>query len=157
MALFVDRQHDRMAWRGQIEADDVRELGDELGITAALEAAQPVRLQLVRGPDPLHRSQGQPGSLGHHTVGQDSRQTLAILHRDYGTNQMGHGQTIAQPSQRMNLPNASLHLPSRHLALELIRERPSRLGHPKPFYPIRSLAKLFASSMEEQLKTAINS
>ena len=199
LALFVDRQHDRMAWRGQIEADDVRELGDELGITAALEAAQPVRLQLVRGPDPLHRSQGQPGSLGHHatgpvgrlarrlaagqshhtlhhgvrrgrlarlsgpvaqqpvdaglgeallpapdrraadlsaagnlrhvqplgrgeddpcprhmllrpvTVGQDRRQTLAILRRDYGTNQMGHGQTIAQPRQRMNLPNASVH------------------------------------------------
>jgi hypothetical protein len=73
LAHFVDRQHDRMAWRGQIEADDVRELGDELGITAALEAAQPVRLQLVRGPDPLHRSQGQPGSLGHHATGPVGR------------------------------------------------------------------------------------
>ena len=73
LALFVDRQHDRMARRRQIEADDVRELGDELGITAALEGADAMRLQLVGRPDPLHGAQGQPGSLGHHATGPVGR------------------------------------------------------------------------------------
>ena len=49
------------AWRGRIdvEADDVRELGGELGVARALEGADAVRLQPVRRPDPLHRAQGQ--------------------------------------------------------------------------------------------------
>jgi len=40
----------------------VEGLGDELGVMAALEAAQAVWLQLVGGPDPLHRPQVQTGS-----------------------------------------------------------------------------------------------
>ena len=37
LALFVDRQHDRVARRGQVKPDDGRELGDELGVATALE------------------------------------------------------------------------------------------------------------------------
>ena len=61
LAFLVDREHDRMARRRQVEPDNVRELGDEVGIAAALEGADAVRLQPVRRPDPLHGPQRQPG------------------------------------------------------------------------------------------------
>ena len=73
LALLVDREHDRMARGRQVQPDDVRELGDELGITAALEAAQAVGLQPVGRPDPLHGPQGQAGGLGHHPAGPVGR------------------------------------------------------------------------------------
>jgi hypothetical protein len=67
LTLFVDRQHHGMARRRHVETDNGRELGDEVGVTALLEAAQAVRLQLVRRPDPLHRAQRDPDGLGHHS------------------------------------------------------------------------------------------
>ena len=63
LAFLVDREHDRMPrWR-HVKPDDVRELGDELGVTAALEAAQTMGLQLVGRPDPLHGPQGKAVTL----------------------------------------------------------------------------------------------
>ena len=56
--LLVDREHDRMLGRVDVQADDVLELGGEVGIVRALEGADAVRLQVVRRPDPLHRAQG---------------------------------------------------------------------------------------------------
>ena len=49
-------------WRRRIDvqADDVLELGGERGIVRPLEAADAVRLQVVRRPDPLHRAQRCP-------------------------------------------------------------------------------------------------
>ena len=73
LALLVDRQHDGVARRRQVEADDVRELGDELRVAAALEGADAMRLQLVGRPDPLHRAQRQPGGLGHRPPGPMGR------------------------------------------------------------------------------------
>jgi hypothetical protein len=53
MALFVDRQHDgELRWI-EIEADDVDQLLGEGWIVRTLEAARPVRLELVRVPDAL--------------------------------------------------------------------------------------------------------
>ena len=57
LAFFIDRQHHRMGWRVDIEPDDVGELVGKAGIVRALEGAQPVRLQLVRPPDALYRTQ----------------------------------------------------------------------------------------------------
>ena len=45
LALLVDRQHHGMGRRIDIEADDVAQLGHELGIVGELEAAHAVRLQ----------------------------------------------------------------------------------------------------------------
>src|SRR5262245_10182131 len=64
-ALLVDRQHHGMGRRVDIEADDVLELGHELGIVRELEAADAVRRQAVRLPDALHRGHADAGRLGH--------------------------------------------------------------------------------------------
>ena len=56
---------DRMTRRSHVQADNVLELGQELRIAAALEGAQPVRLQIMRRPDALHGAQGQARGLGH--------------------------------------------------------------------------------------------
>ena len=54
-----------MGRRVDIEADDVLELGHELGIVRELEAADAVRRQAVRLPDALHRGHADAGRLGH--------------------------------------------------------------------------------------------
>jgi hypothetical protein len=69
LTLLAGREHDRMARRCHVEADNVLELGQKLGIARALEAADGVRLQPVRGPDALCDSQGQPYRLGHRSAG----------------------------------------------------------------------------------------
>src|SRR5215471_12985472 len=56
LALFVNRQHDRMGRRIDIEPNDVSELGGKAGIARALEGAQPMRLQFVSPPDALYRT-----------------------------------------------------------------------------------------------------
>jgi hypothetical protein len=58
-----------MPWRRQVEPDNVLELGHELRIARALEGPHPVRLKVVRGPDPLHGAQGQAGGFGHGPAG----------------------------------------------------------------------------------------
>jgi hypothetical protein len=55
LAFLVNRQHHRMARRGHVQPDNVLELGHEFRIARVLEAADAMRLKLVRGPDPLHR------------------------------------------------------------------------------------------------------
>ena len=51
LRLLVDAEHQRMRRRIDIEADDVAQLGHELGIARQLELAHPVRLQSVGAPD----------------------------------------------------------------------------------------------------------
>ena len=54
-----------MGRRIDVQTHDVLELGRELGVLGQLEALDAVRLQAVRGPDPLHRAQREAGRLGH--------------------------------------------------------------------------------------------
>ena len=54
LALFVDRQHDGVGWRVDIEPDDLVQLGGELWIIGQLELARPMRLQAVPAPNALH-------------------------------------------------------------------------------------------------------
>lgn len=54
-----------MSWRCHVEADDVFELGDEIGVVRAFEGSETVRLQLMTFPDPLHRAQRDTHDLGH--------------------------------------------------------------------------------------------
>jgi hypothetical protein len=69
LALLVDGEDHRVARRGHVEPDDRRELGEEVGIARALEGADPVRLELVSGPDALHRAQRDPDGFGHGPAG----------------------------------------------------------------------------------------
>jgi peptide/nickel transport system permease protein len=65
LGLLVDRQHHGMLGRIDIQADDVLELGGELGIARAFEGPDAVRLEVVSLPDALHRAQRNPGLPGH--------------------------------------------------------------------------------------------
>src|SRR5437763_7538486 len=65
LALLVDRQHDGMGRRIDIEPDNVVQLGGELRVGGQLELAHPMRLQSVAAPDfslrakPRDRCHGQ--------------------------------------------------------------------------------------------------
>ena len=56
LALFVNRQHDRMGRRIDIEPDNVSELAGKAWIARALEGAQPMWLQFVSPPNALYRT-----------------------------------------------------------------------------------------------------
>ena len=61
--------HHRVRGRVHVEADDVIELGGEVGIVGSLEGADPVRLELVGLPDALDRAQRKAHGLGHGAAG----------------------------------------------------------------------------------------
>ena len=65
LALLVDREHHRVLGRIDVQADDVPELGRELGVLGQLERFDPVGLQSMGGPDPLHRTQADLCRLRH--------------------------------------------------------------------------------------------
>ena len=65
MALLVDREHDGMGGRVDVEPDDVTQLGSEGRVGGELELPYPVRLQAVPAPDPLHGRDADGCGLGH--------------------------------------------------------------------------------------------
>ena len=69
VALFVDRQHDGMARRVHVEADNILDLLGEGGVVRALEGADAVRLQAMRLPNALHRAQTDADRLRHRPAG----------------------------------------------------------------------------------------
>lgn len=54
LAFFVDGQDDCMRRRIDVEADDIPQLVDELGIVGEFELAHPMWLKTVGAPDALH-------------------------------------------------------------------------------------------------------
>ncbi len=73
LAFLVEREHHGMRRRIEIEVDNVGEFGREGRIARALEGPQPMRLQVVRPPNALHRAQREPHRLGHRTAGPMGR------------------------------------------------------------------------------------
>ena len=65
LALLVDREHDGMRRRVDIEGDHVPELVDELRVGGELELPHPMRLQAMGPPNALHRADGDAGLFGH--------------------------------------------------------------------------------------------
>ena len=96
LGLLVDREHDRVARWSEVETDNVRELGGELGVAAALEGADAMRLQLVGCPDPLHRPQRQAGDLRHHPP-----RPVARLPRRLGAGQHHHALHLGLGCRRL--------------------------------------------------------
>src|SRR6516164_6607673 len=72
--IWLFSSSDRMGRRIDIEPDDVGQLGGKTWIARALEGAQPVRLQLVRPPDALDRTQRNADGFGHRPAGGYCRQ-----------------------------------------------------------------------------------
>ena len=65
LAHLVDRQHNGMGGRIDIEADDISELLGELRVVGELERLHPVRRETVGLPDALHADGADAGRLGH--------------------------------------------------------------------------------------------
>src|SRR5439155_17194594 len=66
--------------RAGSEPDDVSELGSKAGIARALEGTEPMRLQFVRPPDALHRTQRDADGFGHRP-GRSSESLRAAARR----------------------------------------------------------------------------
>ena len=66
LRLLVQRQDDGMRGRIDIKTDDVAQLGHEGRIIGELELTDPMRLEPVRAPDPLHRTHADADLFGHH-------------------------------------------------------------------------------------------
>ena len=65
--IFIDREHDRVLGRVDVQANEVLELGGELGIVARLK----VRMRCgwgMGGADALHRAQGDPCASDRLTI-----------------------------------------------------------------------------------------
>lgn len=85
LALLVNRQHDGVGRRIDIEADDVAQLVDEFGIVGELELTPAMRLEAMRLPDTPDRAGADAGSLRHHVGGPMRR-----LARRIGKRQRHH-------------------------------------------------------------------
>ena len=73
LALLVERQHDRVGGRVDIEPDHVPELLDEPGVVRELELAHAMRLETMGAPDALDRADADPGLARHHGRGPVGR------------------------------------------------------------------------------------
>src|SRR5665213_3317927 len=73
LRLLVERQHDRVGGRIDIEPDHVAQLLDEQGIVRQLELPHPVRLKAVGAPDALDRADADPDLARHHRGGPMGR------------------------------------------------------------------------------------
>ena len=60
LGLLIDAQHDRVARRVQVEADDVADLGLQLGVGGELKRPLPPRLHPVGAPRPGDRRVSDP-------------------------------------------------------------------------------------------------
>lgn len=85
LALLVNRQHDGMGRRIDIETDDVAQLVDELRIVGELELSPAVRCEAVRLPDAAHRAGADAGGTCHGV-----RRPVRRLARRVGQRQRHH-------------------------------------------------------------------
>ena len=81
LGLFVDREHQAVRRRIEIEADHVAQLGRERRVGGQLEAPHPMRLEAVRRPDPLHRAQADTARRRHRAAGPMGRLAGRIAER----------------------------------------------------------------------------
>ena len=69
LRFLVDRQHDGMGRRINVEPDHVAQFGDELGVGREFELTVAVRLQSVRFPNAPHRTGADATRSRHHVGG----------------------------------------------------------------------------------------
>ena len=69
LRFLIDRQHEAVGRRVEIEPHHVAQLGGKGRILGQFEAPHAMRLQAVRRPDPLHRAQRHADGCGHRPAG----------------------------------------------------------------------------------------
>ncbi len=85
LRFLIERQHDGMGWRIDIEPDHVAQFGDEVRIVRELELPIAVRLKPVRFPDAPNRA-GADAARPRHQIGRP----VGRLGRRIGERQRHH-------------------------------------------------------------------
>ena len=73
LRLLIDREHDGMGGRIDIEPDNIAQLVDELRVVGELELLDPVRLETMRTPDALDGTCTDADGFRHHGGGPMGR------------------------------------------------------------------------------------
>ena len=89
LRLFVDREHDGVGRRVDVEPDHIAQFGDEVGIVRKLELPHPMGPKPVCAPDALHRADADAGRLGHHGGDPVGRLGGRVAQRQ-GDHPLGH-------------------------------------------------------------------
>ena len=66
LAFLIDRQHDGVGWRIDIETNNITQFTDEVGIARELELSKAVRLQTMETPDAPDRAFTDTDRRRHH-------------------------------------------------------------------------------------------
>ena len=89
LALLVDRQHDGVRRRVDVEPDHVTQLVDEVRVVRELELPATVRLQSVRSPDAPDRAGADADRLRHH-VGRPMGRLAGWIGKRQRHHALGH-------------------------------------------------------------------
>ena len=80
LRFLVDRKHDGMSGRVDIETDDISELAGKVDIIGELEGPKPMGRQPVCFPDPMYARRTDADGIGHHPNGPVGRLTRWLRH-----------------------------------------------------------------------------
>ena len=89
LALLVDRQHDGVGRRVDVEADDIAQLVNEQRVVGELELPPAVGLQAVRLPDATHCA-GADADRGRHHIGGPVRGLAGRVGKRQGYDALSH-------------------------------------------------------------------
>ena len=73
LRLLIDREHDGMSRRIDVEPDNITQFGDKLRVVRELELLDPVRLQTMGAPDALNGTCTDADCFRHHGGGPMGR------------------------------------------------------------------------------------
>src|SRR3974390_3167756 len=118
LAFLIDREHDGVVGRVDVQANDLLELGPELRIVGQLKAAYQMRSQAMSAPDTLHRTDADPSRL-RHCRARPMAGCWRRPRQGHGDNPFGHFR-----AQRWNTRGA-----------RLVAPKPRRALVPEPFLP----------------------
>jgi len=151
LRLLIKRQHQRVLRWIDVKADNIFDLGGKLGIVGQLEAAEPMRLQTVCGPDPLHAAKADAGGFGHRPAGPVRRLARRLTRQRHFDHPLDRGcrqrlfaartrrvvqQSINPLGHEPRLPTPDRRLALAGLALDRHRANPiaAQQHNPRPPY-----------------------
>lgn len=102
LAFLIDRQHDGVGWRINIEADDVSQLVDEFRVVGQFELPPPVRCEAMRFPDAPDCAGADAGDRRHH-VGRPVRRLARRISKRQGHHTLGDIGTEPHNARRPRL------------------------------------------------------
>ena len=95
LAFLIDRKHERLLRRVEIEPDDILDLVGEVGIVGNLEAAHEMRLEAVLCPDTLHAGVADAHGVSHGPNTPVGGVGRALLHGLF------HDRELNRPAERL--------------------------------------------------------